>query len=230
MSKYLTNRTILPVIHANKSLWCNAPEYHDYHFIAVEQALVTCKRTGNTVQRNLPLSEDCLTPEYWSSVSEATGVDPDELIIRVMTGSHIPPEHLADARRLFRPYKHFMMVDGKVSEVCRSHWVGSPEAGFYSIDHAKPTNEVAVMWYDLAERISNKSNFRGYGYREDMVGDALLMLSQVGLQFDESRGSNVFSYWTTIVKNQFLQVLNRERKTRELRDTLLRSMGVDVEE
>jgi len=230
MSLYLTNKTILPAIHANKALWCNAPEYHDYHAIAVEPAPVTCRRTGATVTRQMPLGEDCLTPEYWNLMASVSGVDPQDLIIRVMTGSHIPPEHLADARRLFRPYKHFKMIDGRIVEVLRSHWIGSPETGYYSIDHARPSKEIAAMWYELADRISNKSNFRGYGYREDMVGDALLMLSQVGLQFDESRGKNVFSYWTTIIKNQFLQVLNRERKTRELRDTLLRSMGVDVED
>lgn len=230
MAKYLTNNQILPVIHQNKAQWCNAPEFHDYHVIPTHQILVACRRTGEMVKRPSPLDESALTPSVWKELAESAGVDPDDLIVRVMTASHIPPESLAIARRLFRPYKHYMMVEDQLVEVCRSHWVGSAELGHYSISHARPTPEIAKMWFDLTNRIASKGNFRGYGYIDDMTGNALLMISQVGLQFDESRGSNVFSYWTTIIKNQFFQILNKEKKARELRDTLLRSAGIAVDE
>ena len=61
----------------------------------------------------------------------------------------------------------------------------------------------------------------GNSYVSDMRGQALVQLSQVGLQFDESRSDNPFAWYTQIVKNSFRRTLLLERRNQDIRDDLL---------
>ena len=54
-----------------------------------------------------------------------------------------------------------------------------------------------------------------------MRSQALLQLSQVGLQFDESKSNNPFAYYTAIMTNSFTRVLNVEKRNQHLRDDIL---------
>jgi hypothetical protein len=66
----------------------------------------------------------------------------------------------------------------------------------------------------------------GNTYVDEMRGQALLQLSQIGLQFDESKSSNPFAYFTAAVTNSFTKVLNIERKSQNIRDDLLEYVGL----
>lgn len=61
----------------------------------------------------------------------------------------------------------------------------------------------------------------GNSYLADMRGQALVQLSQVGLQFDESRSDNPFAWYTQIVKNSFRRSLLLEKRNQDIRDDLL---------
>jgi hypothetical protein len=50
-------------------------------------------------------------------------------------------------------------------------------------------------------------------------------LSQVGLQFDESRSDNPFAWYTQIIKNSFRRTLLLERRNQDIRDDLLIMAG-----
>ncbi len=63
-------------------------------------------------------------------------------------------------------------------------------------------------------------------YRDEMVGLALMHLSQVGLQFDESKSSNPFAFFTTTITHTFTRTLNLEKKNQNIRDDLLIQMGM----
>jgi hypothetical protein len=56
-----------------------------------------------------------------------------------------------------------------------------------------------------------------------MKSQALLQLSQVGLQFDESRSEtpNPFAYYTQTITNSFMRILNIEKKNQTIRDDIL---------
>jgi hypothetical protein len=58
-----------------------------------------------------------------------------------------------------------------------------------------------------------------------MKGQALLQLSHMGLQFDEYKSDNPFSYYTASVSNSFTRVFNLEKKSQDLRDDLLIDSG-----
>lgn len=73
----------------------------------------------------------------------------------------------------------------------------------------------------LCERYATRSNWRGYTYNDEMRSQALLQLSQVGLQFDESKSQNPFAYYTTAITNSFTRVLNIEKRNQNIRDDIL---------
>ena len=82
------------------------------------------------------------------------------------------------------------------------------------------------MYIKLSERYAQRSNWRGYTYIEEMKGQAILQLSQIGLQFDESKSENPFAYYTAAVTNSFTRVLNIEKKMQNIRDDLLEDNGL----
>jgi len=48
-----------------------------------------------------------------------------------------------------------------------------------------------------------------------------LQLSQIGLQFDESKSQNPFAYYTAAVTNSFVRVINIEKRNQNIRDDIL---------
>ena len=82
------------------------------------------------------------------------------------------------------------------------------------------------MFIKLSERYAQRSNWRGYTYNEEMRGQAILQLSQIGLQFDESKSENPFAYYTAAVTNSFTRVLNIEKKNQNIRDDMLEEHGL----
>jgi hypothetical protein len=82
------------------------------------------------------------------------------------------------------------------------------------------------MFIKLSERYAQRSNWRGYTYIDEMKGQAILQLSQIGLQFDESKSENPFAYYTAAVTNSFTRILNLEKKNQNIRDDLLEENGL----
>jgi len=53
-----------------------------------------------------------------------------------------------------------------------------------------------------------------------------MQLSQIGLQFDESKSDNPFAYYTAAITNSFTRILNVEKKNQSLRDDILQENGM----
>lgn len=158
-----------------------------------------------------------------------------DLVFRYMTFDHIPQDPDWDDDKTikkrsdgymkvnFPPFQHWILENGVPRCVGMSHY----KDGQFSMDHGKTTDQLGKMYILLVEKISKKGNWRNYTYLEDMKGDALRQLSQVGLQFDESRSKipNPFAFYTTIVNNAFKRILNGERRMRDIRDDLIEFKG-----
>lgn len=135
------------------------------------------------------------------------------------------PTHI---RVNFPPFFHYRIDDRKNPYlVGKSHWKGSVDHGEFSKDHGDMTPELARMFLKLCERYATRSNWRGYTYNEEMRGQALLQLSQIGLQFDESKSQNPFAYYTAAITNSFTRILNIEKKNQNIRDDILEMNGLD---
>lgn len=122
----------------------------------------------------------------------------------------------------FPPFYHYKVdADGNPYIVGKSHWQGDFENGKFSREHGAMTNKLATMFMKLCERYATRSNWRGYTYNDEMCSQALLQLSQIGLQFDESKSQNPFAYYTAAITNSFTRVLNIEKRNQNLRDDIL---------
>ena len=135
---------------------------------------------------------------------------------------------MAHVRVNFPSFFHYRVTDHKVPYVVgKSHWKGDVDTGEYSRDHGNMTRKLAQMFMKLCERYATRSNWRGYTYNEEMRGQALLQLSQIGLQFDESKSQNPFAYYTAAITNSFTRVLNIEKKMQNIRDGILEMNGLN---
>lgn len=159
----------------------------------------------------------------------------DELIYRVTTYEHIPlepgrkknPRKEAEhyAKLNFIPFKHYHITDikkKKTIEIGRSH----SENGEFCQTHGAMTDKLARMFMLLVERYSQRANWRGYTYVDEMKGQSLLQLSSMGLQFNEARSSNPFAYFTQALAHSFTRVLNIEKKNQNIRDEILVQQGL----
>jgi len=164
-------------------------------------------------------------------------VDPNsfeqsEIVFRVMTFEHIPdepgrkanPKTVADhkVKLPFPPFKHYVIDGNGIREVGISHHNKNKE---FDIETGRITATLANMYIKLVERYSQRANWRGYTYIDEMRGQALLQLTQIGLQFNEDKSDNPFAYYTAAVNNSFTRVLNIEKKNQGIRDDLLEKAG-----
>jgi hypothetical protein len=174
-------------------------------------------------------------PKQKEFAIDPKSIDQEDLIFRVMDMEHIPlepgrkknPRNEAEtkAKVNFPPFKHYAYVGGEIKEVARSHWQGSLSNGDFCVEHGRITNKLGTMFLKLVERYSHRANWRGYTYVDEMRGQALVQLSQVGLQFNEAKSDNPFAYYTAAVINSFTRVLNLEKRNQSIRDDILIDTG-----
>ena len=152
-------------------------------------------------------------------------IEPDDPLDGIVDEPVLDPTHV---RVNFPPFYHYRITDDKVPFIVgKSHWRGDLETGEYCRDHGDMTAELARMFLKLCERYATRSNWRGYTYNEEMRGQALLQLSQIGLQFDESKSQNPFAYYTAAITNSFTRILNIEKKMQNIRDDILEMNGLN---
>jgi hypothetical protein len=138
------------------------------------------------------------------------------------------PQDTTKMRVNFPPFEHYRLDANKQPYIVgRSHWRGDLATGEFCKDHGEMTRKLAMMFMKLCERYATRSNWRGYTYNEEMRGQALLQLSQIGLQFDESKSQNPFAYYTAAITNSFTRILNIEKKMQNIRDDILEMNGLN---
>ena len=152
-------------------------------------------------------------------------LDEDDPLAELLEVPVLDEKHV---RLNFPPFYHYRLDDNKQPFlVGKSHWRGDFEHGEFSKDHGNMTRKLATMFIKLCERYATRSNWRGYTYNEEMRGQALLQLSQIGLQFDESKSQNPFAYYTAAITNSFTRILNLEKKNQNIRDDVLEMNGLN---
>jgi hypothetical protein len=149
----------------------------------------------------------------------------DDVLADLVEEPMLNPTHI---RVNFPPFFHYRINEHKIPYIVgKSHWRGDLDSGEFSKDHGAMTRKLAMMFLKLCERYATRSNWRGYTYNEEMRGQALLQLSQIGLQFDESKSQNPFAYYTAAITNSFTRILNIEKKNQNIRDDILELNGLN---
>ena len=246
---YLNNRDILKEIHKSKNTFCSyvEPSYSDYDLILTNIDKINIRTIAEAKKnkaKRLSLEDYERRKFAGERIKQADcevdykTIEKTDLIFRIMTFDHIPdepgrkknPKTVADSKiKLnFPPFQHWKFNDNnELICVGKSHWVGGMENGFFSKDHGKATNKLALMWLKLVDRYATRGNVRGYTYNDEMKGQAILQLAQIGLQFDESKSNNPFAYYTAAVTNSFVRVINIEKRNQNIRDDILEMNDLD---
>jgi hypothetical protein len=222
--EFVRNKDLLREINLSKASYCS---YLDEKYIQYDYIV------DDVNKFNDELIEQIIA-ESLTKKKQEKKLTPENIVLRVMTAEHIPLKDATDKQKKnstpwkktpFPPFKHYIMTPEGPKEVLRSHWVGGFDNGHFCITHGTINRRLARMMLIMVTRYAEKSNWRGYTYAEEMKGQALVQMSQVGLQFDESKSSNPFSYLTTCMKMCFTRILNIEKQHQHLRDDLLMMYG-----
>tara|TARA_B100000965_G_scaffold238990_1_gene200340 strand:- start:24 stop:878 length:855 start_codon:yes stop_codon:yes gene_type:complete len=250
---YLNNKDLLAEIHKSKLSFCwfQDEENTVYDLIIgkddkITKSVLKEARQNRATRQEKRMYEEAMLdweinngkrsqrPKQNQFNVDPKSIKDEDLVLRVMTFDHIPleqrknkPKTVADhhSRCNYPPFKHVKLNDGEWDEVLRSHWEGGLGNGHFSVDHGTITPKLAKMFMMLCHRYSMRSNWRGYTYVDEMRSQALLQLSQIGLQFDESKSQNPFAYYTAAITNSFTRVLNLEKRNQNIRDDLLIEAG-----
>jgi len=240
---YLNNKDLLKEIHKSKTTYCSFTDsdYHQYDIILPSLERINI-RTIAEAKRNkakrLSQADFEARKLAGEKVKQADceidykKITKRELIFRVMTFDHVPeepgrkknPKTVADTKTKlnFPPFQHWKFdEDDNLICVGKSHWRGDVDSGEFDKTKGQATDTLARMWLKLVDRYATKGNVRGYTYNDEMKGQAILQLSQIGLQFDESKSNNPFAYYTAAVTNSFVRIINIEKKNQNIRDDIL---------
>jgi len=247
--KYLNNRDLLAEIHKSKCTFSTftKPEFSQHDIILTNLDKINirtiadakrnkAKRLGLESFAKARISGDKKI-KLAECTADYTTIAKTDVVFRIMTFEHIPlapgrkktTKTTADAHDKvnFPPFQHWKYNDaGELECVGKSHWKGPIDTGKFSKDHGRITENLGKMYIKLSERYAQRSNWRGYTYVDEMRGQAILQLSQIGLQFDESKSENPFAYYTAAVTNSFTRVLNIEKKNQNIRDDMLEEHGL----
>jgi hypothetical protein len=82
------------------------------------------------------------------------------------------------------------------------------------------SNILAEMVSKIANKLSYSSNFAGYTYREEMVGDGIVRMFKalMSKKYDREKGTNPFSYFTRIAFNAFRNRIKKEKHIHEAQE------------
>jgi hypothetical protein len=248
--KYLTNKDLLKEIHLSKNTYCTftSPEFHQYDLILPSLEKINIRTIAAAKKtRAARLSKEAHeaaviaggkklpAKEFEIDYKKITKRD---VVFRIMTFEHIPLapgrkktlKNTADSHEKvnFPPFQHWKFDDNdNLILVGKSHWRGDLYTGKFDKEHGQMTNNLARMFIKLCERYATRGNVRGYTYNDEMRGQAILQLTQIGLQFDESKSDNPFAYYTAAVTNSFVRIINIEKRNQNIRDDILEMNGMN---
>jgi DNA-directed RNA polymerase specialized sigma subunit len=73
----------------------------------------------------------------------------------------------------------------------------------------------------IASRLSNRPNFIGYTYKEEMIGDGIENVLAYIHNFNPDKHDNPFAYFTMIINNAFIRRLQKEKKQTYIKHKML---------
>ena len=89
-------------------------------------------------------------------------------------------------------------------------------------------NFVGECLLKIATHLSYKANFINYSYREDMILDGVENCLLYIRNFDPSKSSNPFSYFTQIIFYAFLRRIAKEKKHAYVKQKLIHQMPFEM--
>lgn len=90
------------------------------------------------------------------------------------------------------------------------------------------SNYIGECILKIANHLSYKPNFINYSYRDDMILDGIENCIQYIDNFDPSKSSNPFAYFTQIIYYAFLRRIAKEKKQAYIKGKLIQDMPFEA--
>lgn len=87
-------------------------------------------------------------------------------------------------------------------------------------------NYIGECWMKIAEGLSHKPNFISYSYRDEMISDGIENCLMYFENFDPTKSSNPFAYFTQIIYFAFLRRIQKEKKQTYIKYKSTAQMGI----
>ena len=115
--------------------------------------------------------------------------------------------------------EHFYAKFGRepTKEDRAKRWEGKPPISNYLGD----------CFLKIATHLSFKPNFVNYMFKDDMVCDGIENCVLYVHNFDPSKSSNPFAYFTQIIHYAFLRRIQKEKKQLEIKNKILEKTGYE---
>lgn len=95
--------------------------------------------------------------------------------------------------------------------------------GSLGCDYTPDIEYIATCIQQIATKLSNKSNFYNYTFKDDMISDGIVDALEAIMKFNPTRSvkPNPFAYFTQIIHNAFIRRILQERKQTIIRLKLI---------
>ena len=82
------------------------------------------------------------------------------------------------------------------------------------------TNELGEVFMVIAKNLSNKNNFSGYTWKDEMISEAVLTCVKYIKNFNPEKSQNPFAYITQICYNSFRNYIKKQKRHGDIKQTL----------
>lgn len=88
-------------------------------------------------------------------------------------------------------------------------------------DRTSPVpNELGRVFLIIATNLSNKSNFVGYTWKDEMIAEAVYTCVKYFKNFNSDKSANPFAYITKICYNSFVNSIKKNNKHGDIKKVL----------
>ena len=81
----------------------------------------------------------------------------------------------------------------------------------------------------IAQRMTNRGNFNGYSYKDEFISDSILDCIARMDNFDPTRSSNPFAYFSQIIWNASIRRIKSEQKQKSIKVEMLKNSNIMAE-
>ena len=85
----------------------------------------------------------------------------------------------------------------------------------------KVIEPLGMYIFKLAHEFMDNSKYKGYQWKDDMMGYAVLMMTNCMMHFDLTKSHNVDGYLDAVFRSAVLNVIHKERKEASLKIELM---------
>lgn len=87
-------------------------------------------------------------------------------------------------------------------------------------ESGKISERLGEVYYLIAMNLSNRSNYIGYTWKDDMVAEAVLTCVKYCKNFDPDKSDNPFGYISKICNNAFLTYIKKQNRHGDIKQRL----------